>query len=150
MLAALFLPGGPEFALVTESKCGVGTFARVGVSVDGSEFGSVRLGVCEDWGLWGKCLWKYRFQVRKGPMLVSDRIGLCVSFVGAWSSSWRKEASWVAEGGATVLSGSSVLSLWRFGAWGRKLVGTFLTQLLCPFVWPHGGELGWDFGLRGS
>lgn len=68
---------------MTESKCGVATFTRVGVSVDVSEFGSVRLGVRAGDAGGCECLWRCRFQVRKGPMLVSDRIGLCVSFMDA-------------------------------------------------------------------
>lgn len=82
-------------------------------------------------------------------MLVSDRIGLCVSFMDAWSSSWRKEASWVAERGLRDFLDLHLVAL-GFGTWGGKLGGTFMTRLLRPFVWPHGGELGWDFGLRGS
>lgn len=106
---------------MTEAKCGVGTFATLGVFADGSEFETVRLGMGEGWGLWRvcapecECLWRCRFHVRKDPGLVSDRIGLCVSFVGAWSSSWRTEASWVAEGG---LRGFLDLQSCRFGGLG--------------------------------
>lgn len=53
------------------------------MSVDVSEFGSVRLGVRAGDAGGCECLWRCRFQVRKGPMLVSDRIGLCVSFMDA-------------------------------------------------------------------
>lgn len=82
-------------------------------------------------------------------MRVSGRIGFC-AICGRLVLLMEKGGLRGGIGRATVLSGSSVLPLRKFGAWGGKLLGTFLTRLLRPFVWPHGGELGWDFGLRGS
>lgn len=71
------------------------------------------LGVCagewvRGWRLWRVCvlggefLRRSRFQVRNDPVRASDRIGLRVPFVGSWSSSRRKEAAGVADGGLWV------------------------------------------------
>lgn len=59
---AAFRPG-QEFALLTESKCGVVTFARVGVSVDVSGIWEVRLGARA--GDAGRCEWLQEVSVLK-------------------------------------------------------------------------------------
>lgn len=86
---------------------------------------------------------------RERTLRVSDRTDSCVSFVGAWSSSGRKRPpGWQRESYRAFW----IFSLVSSAVWGlgREIRGTFLSRLLRPFVWPHGGELGWDFGLRGS
>lgn len=71
---AFILLGGLEFALLTESECGAGSFAGVGVSADASKFGSVRPGVGEGRELCRvcvgcECLRRCRFEARKDPVV---------------------------------------------------------------------------------
>lgn len=134
---------------MTESKCGVATFARVGVSVDVSEFGSVRLGVRAGDAEGCECLWRCRFQVRKGPMLVSDRIDLCLSFMDVWSSSWRKEASWVAQRGLRDFLDLHLVSLevWDLGREIKGNLSDSAPPSLCLATWGRAGLGFWPTGV---
>lgn len=144
-----------EISLRIESVCGVGTFARVGVSAGRLSAGGwawawARAGNFGGVSAGRACLRGVGWKPERTLCVFLDPTGSCVSSVGAWPSSWRKEPLPADGGRATEPSRAPVLSLGKFGAWGGKFGGTFLSRLLRPFVWPHGGELGWDSGLWGS
>lgn len=72
-------------------------------------------------------------------MLVSDRIGLCVSFMDAWSSSWEKGGLLGGRKGAPGLSGLSSCLSGGLGPGAWEIRGTFLDS--APSV-PLSGHMG--------
>jgi hypothetical protein len=139
-----FSAPGPEFARGTQPKCGAGTFSGVRGLGMVCGWGSARGGR-------GLRMWERRSDHGSSVSSTPGPSFVQVSALWACGPHTEQGRSGSGQGRAIGPLGPSAIGLPRIGDWVRRLeMSVCLAWLVCLFVWPHGGGLGWDFGLWGS